>query len=146
MTTSRSSAVSCRPCTRIPRRRSSWTLLILRTCAAAALRHLSPVAKAEASPLAREAPNGDADWAVQLGAFRGEAAAQQATRRVAGLAIARGKPPQILVPATHDSSRLYRARLLHFTAKGAQAACAELRRKRIACSVVPPGGVKVATR
>ena len=57
----------------------------------------------------------------------------------------KGKPHQILAPARHASSRLYRARLLHFTAKGAQAACAELHRKGIACSVVRPGGLKVAS-
>jgi D-alanyl-D-alanine carboxypeptidase len=114
--------------------------------AAAALRHLSPVAKAEASPLVHEAQGGGADWAIQLGAFRGEVAAEEATRHVAGLVIARGKPPQILAPSKHDSSRLYRARLLHFTAKGAQAACAELHKRALACSVVPPGGEKVASR
>jgi D-alanyl-D-alanine carboxypeptidase len=113
--------------------------------ARAALRHLSPVGKAEAAPLAHEAPTAGADWAIQLGLFRGEAAAEQATRHVAGLVIARGKPPQVLAPANHDSSRLYRARLLHFTAKGAQAACAELHRKGVACSVVHPGGLKVAS-
>ena len=58
---------------------------------------------------------------------------------------AKSKPHQILAPAKRDSSRLYRARLLHFTAKGAQAACTELHRKGIACSVVRPGGLKVAT-
>jgi D-alanyl-D-alanine carboxypeptidase len=106
--------------------------------AKAALRHLSPVGKAEASPLAHEAPGGGADWAIQLGAFHDEAAAEQATHHAAGLAIVKGKPHQILAPAKHDSRRLYRARLLHFTAKGAQAACAELHRKAIACSVVRP--------
>ena len=118
---------------------------LLGNTAEAALRHLSPVAKAEASPLVHEAQGGGADWAIQLGLFRGEAAAEEATRHVAGLVIARGKPPQILAPARHDSSRLYRARLLHFTAKGAQAACAELHKKGIACSVVPPGGLRVAS-
>ncbi len=113
--------------------------------AKAALRHLSPVAKAEASPLAHEAPAGER-WAIQLGAFRGEAAAEQATRHVAGLAIARGKPHQILAPARTDPSRLYRARLLHFTPKGAQAACAELHRKGIACSIVRPGALKFASQ
>jgi D-alanyl-D-alanine carboxypeptidase len=111
--------------------------------ATAALRHLSPVAKAEASPLTHEA-SGGADWAIQLGAFRDEAAAEEATRSVAGLAITKSKPHQILAPAKHDSSRLYRARLLHFTAKGAQAACTELHKKGVACSVVHPGGVRVA--
>ena len=111
-------------------------------------KHLAPVAKAEASPLAREreppASSGEA-WAIQIGAFRGEAAAEQATRRVAALAVGKGKPPQILPPAKTDTSRLYRARLLHFTAKGAQAACDELHRHNMACSVVRPGGMKVAS-
>ena len=110
-----------------------------------ALRHLSPVAKAEASPLASDAPEGVADWAIQLGAFRAEAAAEHAAHRVAGLAIGRGKPSQILAPAKRDASRLYRARLLHFTAKAAQAACAELHRKGVACSVVRAGGLRVAS-
>jgi len=112
--------------------------------AKAALQHLSPVAKAEASPLLHEATGG-ADWAIQLGAFHDEAAAEQATRNAAGLAIAKSKPHQVLAPARHDSTRLYRARILHFTAKGAQAACAELHRKGIACTVVHPGGVRVAS-
>ncbi len=112
--------------------------------AKAALQHLAPVAKAEAAPLARE-PRGGADWAIQLGAFRGEAAARNAEEKVARLPILRGKPHQILAPAKHEASRLYRARLLHFTAKSAPAACAELHRKGIACSVVPPGGVNVAS-
>src|SRR5205823_4456477 len=77
----------------------------------AALHHLSPVGKAEASPLAREAPAAGEDWAIQLGAFRGEAAAEHATRQVTGLAIVKGKPTQILAPPGNDPSKLYRARL-----------------------------------
>jgi D-alanyl-D-alanine carboxypeptidase len=118
---------------------------LLGNVAKAALKHLSPVGKAEAAPLAHEAPSGGSDWAIQLGAFHDEAAAEEATRNVAGFAIAKAKPHQILAPAKRDSSRLYRARLLHFTAKGAQAACIELHRKGIACSVVRPGSLKVAS-
>ena len=113
--------------------------------ASATLRHLSPVGKAEAAPLAREAPAAGEDWAIQLGAFRGEAAAEHAARQVAGLAVVKGKPSQILAPARDDPNRLYRARLLRFTSKGAQAACAELHRRGIACTVLRPGGVKVAS-
>ena len=113
--------------------------------AKAALRHLSPIAKAEAAPLPRESSAG-ADWAIQLGAFHDEAAAEEVTRHAARLAIVKSKPHQILAPAKHDSTRLYRARVLHFTAKGAQAACAELHKKGLACSVVHPGGLKVASR
>jgi D-alanyl-D-alanine carboxypeptidase len=110
-----------------------------------ALRHLSPVAKAEAAPLTREATAGG-EWAIQLGAFKGEAAAEQAASHVAGLAVVRGKPHQVLAPAKNGADRLYRTRLLHFSAKGAQAACAELRRRNIACTVVHAGNVKVASR
>jgi D-alanyl-D-alanine carboxypeptidase len=102
-------------------------------------KHLSPVGKAEAAPLAHEpAASAGEGWAIQIGAFRGEAAAEQAARRVAALEVARGKPPQILAPAKTDPSRLYRARLVHFTPKGAQAACSELHRRGIACSIVRP--------
>ena len=48
--------------------------------------------------------------------------------------------------ARDDPNRLYRARLLHFTGKGAQAACAELHKKKIACTVVRPSGLKVASQ
>ncbi len=107
--------------------------------------HLSPVAKAEAAPLAREAPGAD-DWGIQLGAFHDAATAEQAARHVAGLATVKGKPHQIIAPAKGDRERLYRARLLHFTGKGAQAACAELHKKKIACTVVRPSGLKVASQ
>jgi D-alanyl-D-alanine carboxypeptidase len=109
-----------------------------------ALRHLSPVGKAEAAPIAREAA-GD-DWSIQLGAFRGEAAAEQAVRHVATISSIRGKRHEILAPAKGDSNRLYRALVLHFNAKGAQAACAELHKKGIACTVVRPGALKVASQ
>ena len=111
----------------------------------AALHHLSPVGKAEASPLAREAPAAGEDWAIQLGAFRGEAAAEHATRQVTGLASVKGKPTQILAPPGNDPSKLYRARLLRFTSKGAQAACAELHKRGHACTVVRTGAVRVAS-
>ena len=110
----------------------------------AALQHLAPVARAEAAPLPRE--RRAENWAIQLGAFHDAAAAEHATRQVARLAIMRGKPSQIIAPTHAERSRLYRARLLNFTAKGAQAACAELHEKRIACSIVRPAAVRVATR
>ncbi len=125
--------------------------------AANALRHLAPVGKAEAASLpaaarenresreSREAPAASDNWAVQLGAFKGEAAAEEAARRAGKLAATRGKPPQVLAPDRHDAKRLYRVQLTHFTPKGAQAACAELHRHRMACSIVRPAGTKVAS-
>jgi D-alanyl-D-alanine carboxypeptidase len=108
--------------------------------AAAAVSHLAPVAKAEAAPISPEPGEG---WAIQVGAFRVESGAEHVEHEVAHLAFARGKQAQILAPA--GSERLYRARLLYFTAAAARAACGELHRQHINCSVVP-AGVNVASR
>ena len=114
--------------------------------ASAALRHLAPVSKAQAATAVHQSPAAAAEegWGIQLGAFRGEAAAEQAVRQAAGLPLARGKQQQVLAPTKSDRARLYRARLLHFSEKGAQAACAQLKRRGIACSAVRAGAVKVA--
>ena len=119
--------------------------------ARAALKHLAPVAKAEAAAPpreareAREAPGGGEEWAIQLGAFSAERAAERAVRNAAALGVTKGKPQQVLAPGKRDGQKLYRARLLHFTQKGAQAACAELRRRHLACSIVRPAGLKLAS-
>jgi D-alanyl-D-alanine carboxypeptidase len=110
--------------------------------AQAALRHLAPVARAEAAPLPRKAA-GEDEWSIQIGAFREAAAAEQAVRHIAHFAVLRGKPHEVLAPARSERPRLYRTRLLHFTAKSAQTACTELHRHGIACSVVRPGGTVV---
>jgi D-alanyl-D-alanine carboxypeptidase len=108
-----------------------------------ALRHLAPVGRAEAA-VAHETPG--EDWSIQLGAFRAEGAAEQAIHHVANVAAIRGKPHEVLAPAKGDSSRLYRALLTRFTQKGAQAACGELHKKGIACTVVRPGALRVASQ
>jgi D-alanyl-D-alanine carboxypeptidase len=108
--------------------------------ASAAISHLAPVAKAEAAPIAPEANGG---WAIQLGAFRAASAAERVEQEVSRLGFARGKQQQILAPG--GGERLYRARLLNFSAQGARTACGELRKQHIDCSVVP-AGVKVASR
>ena len=110
--------------------------------------HLSPVAKAEAAPVAhqlRAAPENDR-WAIQLGAFRVESAAEQAARSAAGVSAARGKPVQIVQPSKSGKDHLYRARLLNFSPQEALSACAALRKKKIECSVLPSAPVKVANR
>ena len=107
----------------------------------AAVSHLAPVSRAEAAPASAEPNEG---WAVQMGAYRGQAAAERVAREVTRLGVARGKQAQILPPA--GSERLYRARLVYFTAQGARTACAELHKQQhIECSVVP-AGVRVANR
>ncbi|MGH7060009.1 MAG: SPOR domain-containing protein, partial [Stellaceae bacterium] len=84
-------------------------------------------------------------WAIQIGAYHAKAAAEHAEKRIPALAILKGKPHQIVPPGKAERGGLYRARLLHFTPKGAQAACEELRHKGFACSIVRPNGLKIAS-
>jgi D-alanyl-D-alanine carboxypeptidase len=111
--------------------------------ASAAIRHLAPVSRAEAAPVAPEPGEG---WGIQIGAYRGEAAAEQAERKIEHLSVADGKEAVIVAPASGERSRLYRLRLMRFSPRGAHAACEELHRQGLGCSVVPPTGLKVASR
>jgi D-alanyl-D-alanine carboxypeptidase len=110
--------------------------------------HLSPVAKAEAAPIAHQlrTPAETDRWSIQLGAFRVESAAEQAARSAAVVPGARGKPVQIVQPSKGGKGHVYRARLLNFSPQEAQGACSALHKKKIECSVVPPPSVKVAIR
>jgi D-alanyl-D-alanine carboxypeptidase len=105
---------------------------------ARAVGHLSPVSRAEAAPLTRETPEPTGEWSIQLGAFRSEAAAEQATQHAVALAVARGKQQEVLQPGHRERNPLYRARLYPFTSKAAQAACAALRKKGMECTVIRP--------
>lgn len=109
--------------------------------------HLSPVGKAEAGTLPRAlAPPPAAErWSIQLGTFRAPAGAKKAVRDAASASLAQGKPVQI-IDSGRARDRHYRARLLNFTPREAQGACAQLRKQRIECSVVPPITPKVASR
>ena len=109
--------------------------------------HLSPVGKAEAGTLPRPLrPPATAErWGIQLGAFHAPAAAEKAAREAASTSFARGKPMQVL-DSGKAKDRLYRARLLNFTPREAQAACAQLHKQKIECSVVSPTAPKVASR
>jgi D-alanyl-D-alanine carboxypeptidase len=110
--------------------------------------HLSPVAKAEAAPIAHQlrTPAETDRWSIQLGAFRVESAAEQAARSAAVVPGARGKPVQIVQRSKGGKEHVYRARLLNFSPQEAQGACSALHKKKIECSVVPPPSVKVAIR
>ena len=110
--------------------------------------HLSPFGKAEAAPLMRERAAPAAErWSIQLGAFRAETVAMKAARTAAAsLGGAKGRPVQIVEPAKADKERVYRARLLNFTPQEAWNACVALHKKKIECSVVPVGSLKIAAR
>jgi hypothetical protein len=94
------------------------------------------VSRAEASTGARDR-FADA-WAIQLGAFRSEGAAVHAAHSAAALPAGHGKQQEIVKPAAGEKPALYRARLLPFTPKSAEAACAALHKKKIDCTVVRP--------
>ena len=108
----------------------------LRRVAGAALQHLAPVSKAQAAPAVHVKTAGEEGWGIQLGAYRDQQTARQALRQIAGVAAVTGKPQQILAPPKSDRQRLYRVRLLSFSESGARAACAALKKRRIACTVV----------
>jgi hypothetical protein len=91
----------------------------------------------------RGAPESDR-WAIQLGVFPVESAAEQAARSAVGTGAAKGKPVQIVQPSKSGKHRWYRARLLNFTVQDAQTTCAALHKKKLACSVLPPAAVRVA--
>ena len=111
--------------------------------ASAALHHLAPVSRAEAAPAAAEPGEG---WGIQIGSYRGEAAAERAERKIARLAVARDRETIILAPDARERNRLYILRVTHFSSKGARTACEELHRQGLGCSVVPPAAMKVASR
>lgn len=110
--------------------------------------HLSPVAKAEAAPIAHQlrTPAEIDRWSIQLGAFRVESAAEQVAHSAAMVPGARGKLVQIAHASKRGKEHVYRARLLNFSPQEAQGVCAALHKKKVECSVVPPAAVKVAIR
>jgi D-alanyl-D-alanine carboxypeptidase len=101
-----------------------------------ALRHLTPVSKARATPAVQVRETANGGWSIQLGAFRDQAAARRVLHQAAGVAAVKGKPQQVLAPAKSERTPLYRARLLNFSETGARAACAELQKRKLACTVV----------
>jgi cell division protein FtsN len=111
--------------------------------ARAAISHLAPVSRAEAAPAAQDPGE---TWGIQIGAYREAAAAERAQHKLDRLAVADGKESEVLGPAPGDRKGLYRVRLMHFSSRAAHAACEELHRQGIACSIVPPTGLKVASR
>ncbi len=122
---------------------------VLGKAAARLAAHLLPVSRAEAATLPHElraAPPALDRWAIQLGAFHAQFAAEKAARMAATLAVAHGKPVQIVAPARAAKTRFYRARLLNFTPREAESACAALRKRRLECAVIAPTTLRVAAR
>ena len=112
----------------------------------AALHHLAPVEQCrsfdpDASRARRAAATGRSRSAPST-SRAAEHAAREAASAGGGERASRSRSSR---PTKAERPALYRARLLRFTQKGAQAACAELHRHGIACSVVHAGSsVRVA--
>ena len=92
-----------------------------RSVAARLAADLAPVAhrprpRRSIAPLGRRPPA--ERWAIQLGAFRDEAAAEQVARQAAALPIRRASRTRSSRRTSTPSDHLYRARLLHFSRTG----------------------------
>jgi D-alanyl-D-alanine carboxypeptidase len=117
------------------------------TPAGRAVAALSPVGRAEASPVAtpKMAEIPGEQWSIQLGAFSHHGAAEKAAHAATKLLpMAKDKPLQIIAPSKTDKERFYRVRLVNFTKHEADHACSLLHRKHQKCSLVAPTPVKVA--
>lgn len=92
----------------------------------------SPIARAEASPVAHP-PHRRHDWRIQVGASYHEPALRKAARKARALTDLRGKPLRILHEREARRKRLYRARLVGLTKHQAIRACLILHRDRKPC-------------
>ncbi len=111
---------------------------------------LSPVGHAEAATPAdnREArehrhPAGDA-WSIQVGAFAqrsaAERAASQAAARVPG---GKHHAVEVIGSAGPDKEHLFRARVVHFNERQAEAACRTLHKRHQACTLIAPEAARM---
>jgi len=105
------------------------------------LKHLSPIGTAEASTTSRPA-RGEAEtgrWAIQVGAFSQQSAAEKAGRAaLSSLPSAKGHGVNV------SKDKLYRARVTGFSEKDAEHACQVLHKKHHECALVAPAALRLA--
>jgi D-alanyl-D-alanine carboxypeptidase len=115
-----------------------------------ALRNLSPVSAAEASTTTKAARANESEsgrWAIQVGAFAQQSAAQKAAANaLAALPSAKGKIAAVTPPNISEKDRFYRARIQNFSERDAEKACQVLHKKHRDCAVVAPNGTHLALR
>jgi len=115
-----------------------------------ALRHLSPVSPAEAATPAKAARASESEsgrWAIQVGAFAQQSAAQKAAANaLAALPSAKGKTAAVTPPNISEKDRFYRARIQNFSERDAEKACQVLHKKHHDCAVVAPNATHLALR
>jgi D-alanyl-D-alanine carboxypeptidase len=111
-----------------------------------ALAALSPVGKAEAATGAealssrRDRHGRTSDgWSIQVGAFtQHDAAEHAAALALLRLPSVKGRIVHVIDPAHADKDKMFRARIVHFTHRDAEAACRSLHRKGKSCAVIAP--------
>jgi D-alanyl-D-alanine carboxypeptidase len=93
------------------------------------------------SAAAKTKPPGESmGWAVQVGAFAGQAQAKKAAAKAARSAPKLlGKAKIMVEPVRTDDGLMHRARLVGLTEKDARSACAELAKKKTPCIAMPAG-------
>ncbi|MBP7066204.1 D-alanyl-D-alanine carboxypeptidase [Ferrovibrio sp.] len=100
-----------------------------------AARAAKPKTSKAATKTKAKAAAANGNWAVQLGAFKKQDAAQ-ATVAKAQANVPAGEPSVEALRA--DSGMLYRARLTGMSEADARNACSSLKRRNLACTVVSP--------
>jgi D-alanyl-D-alanine carboxypeptidase len=85
-------------------------------------------------------------WAIQLGAYTGQAAAQHEAYAAAKLPVARGKRVQVVKAGSRHKPHTYRAQLVSFSRHEAETACRMLLLRHHSCTIIPASGVTVASR
>jgi len=109
---------------------------------AAGLVRLPPnVVEVATGTLAYNAPTFANSWAVQVGAYRDSAQAQQALDRATReLPAVLGAAYPRALPTSTNVGQLYRAQLIGLDERQAKAACVVLSRKGMQCLPMPPTG------
>ena len=114
-----------------------------------ALAVLSPVSRAEAAtrhaPAARHEARLLEGWSIQVGAYAQSAQAERAAAlALAKLPAGKGHNVLIVAPGRGAKEKVFRARIVHFSAREAQAACRLLHKTHRACAVIAPDATQVA--
>lgn len=92
------------------------------------------------SSAAMASPTFNDSWAIQVGAYRDAAQAQQALARATrALPVILGGAFPRTISTTTTMGQLHRAQLIGLDEQGAKAACATLTREGMQCLAVPPG-------
>jgi D-alanyl-D-alanine carboxypeptidase len=100
---------------------------------------LNPISKANAAtPTVRKAAiASNSGWAIQVGAYAKQAAAEKAAQNAASK-LPGDNQIRILAPFKSDKNKVYRARLVGFSEDEAREACQTLQKRKTTCALIAP--------